>query len=74
MPMIRQCVVRSMGEVSSNLLHGENLGLLKLKSTSNETSMHVRKVALQTLCTCVARSLILCIVASVCYLLGWHAS
>ncbi len=70
LPMVCHCVIRSMGEVSLNLLQEGNLGLLKLKSTTNETSMQVKKAALQMLCVCVARSLVLCSVASICYMLG----
>jgi hypothetical protein len=44
--MVRHCVVRSMGEVSLNLLQEGNLGSLKLKSVANETSMQVKKATL----------------------------
>jgi hypothetical protein len=70
MPTVCHCVVRLMGEVSLSLLKEGNLGSLKLKSSTDETSMQVRKSTLQTLCVHVTRSLVLCNVANVCYLLG----
>ncbi len=72
--MVCHYVVRLMGEVSLSLLQEGNLGLLKLKLVANETSMQVRKAVLQTLCACATRSLVLCSVASIHYLFGWHAS
>jgi len=49
------------------------MGCLKSKLTSNVTPMYVRKVALHTLRVCVEESLVLCSLANVYYLLGWHA-
>jgi hypothetical protein len=64
------CYTWSMGKISSKLLHEGNMGHLKLKLTSNETPMHVRKATLHTLCACVEESIVFCSLANVYYLLG----